>query len=135
MGKQTEACYAHYEKMDGAVLYLRLFAGGVMLFHNIGKLQTYNELIDSYPSLLNMSPAATFVVVAGVECLLAVLVMIGICVRTAALLLAAGMAAALFIAPPQQNGEWLLFMGIYLFFAIAGGGRYAFLTSAAKREA
>ena len=35
--------------MDWAVLYLRLFTGASMLFHNIGKIQNYNEIISSYP--------------------------------------------------------------------------------------
>ena len=35
--------------MDWAVLYLRLFLGSIMLFHNIGKIQNYNELISPYP--------------------------------------------------------------------------------------
>ena len=41
--------------MDWAVLYMRLFAGGMMFFHNIGKIQDYNEIVTSY---LSHSPAA-----------------------------------------------------------------------------
>ena len=42
--------------MDWAVLYLRLFTGASMLFHNIGKIQNYNEIISSYPSPLYINP-------------------------------------------------------------------------------
>ena len=58
--------------MDWAVLYLRLFTGASMLFHNIGKIQNYNEIISSYPSPLYINPPAVFVIVTVAEALLAV---------------------------------------------------------------
>lgn len=60
--------------MDWAVLYLRLFTGASMLFHNIGKIQNYNEIISSYPSPLYINPPAVFVIVTVAEALLAVLI-------------------------------------------------------------
>ena len=45
--------------MDWAVLYLRLFTGASMLFHNIGKIQNYNEIISSYPSPLYINPCSS----------------------------------------------------------------------------
>ena len=57
--------------MDWAVLYLRLFTGASMLFHNIGKIQNYNEIISSYPSPLYINPPAVFVIVTVAEALLA----------------------------------------------------------------
>ena len=38
MGKRIEDWIGQYRHMDWAVLYMRLFAGGMMLFHNIGKM-------------------------------------------------------------------------------------------------
>lgn len=49
MGKRISDWIGQYRCMDWAVLYLRLFTGASMLFHNIGKMQNYNEIISSYP--------------------------------------------------------------------------------------
>ena len=53
--------------MDWAVLYMRLFAGGMMSFHNIGKIQDYNEIVNSYPSFAFAGSPAVFVIVSLVE--------------------------------------------------------------------
>ena len=90
--------------MDWAVLYLRLFTGASMLFHNIGKIQNYNEIISSYPSPLYINPPAVFVIVTVAEALLAVLIIMGLWVR-------------------MPEFAWL---GIYVFLIVSGGGLYAF---------
>ena len=77
------------DRMDWAVLYLRLFLGSIMLFHNIGKIQNYNELISSYPSLLYIDNNAVFVIATVTEVLFSVLIMMGIWVRLSASVLAA----------------------------------------------
>lgn len=76
--------------MDWAVLYLRLFTGASMLFHNIGKIQNYNEIISSYPSPLYINPPAVFVIVTVAEVLLAVLIIMGLWVRMSALVMSLG---------------------------------------------
>lgn len=76
--------------MDWAVLYLRLFTGASMLFHNIGKIQNYNEIISSYPSPLYINPPAVFVIVTVAEALLAVLIIMGLWVRMSALVMSLG---------------------------------------------
>lgn len=67
--------------MDWAVLYMRLFAGGMMFFHNIGKIQDYNEIVDSYPSFAFAGSPAVFVIVSLVEVVLATLIIMGLWVR------------------------------------------------------
>ena len=57
MEKRIGERIAQCRHMDWAVLYMRLFAGGMMFFHNIGKIQDYNEIVNSYPSFSH-SPAA-----------------------------------------------------------------------------
>ena len=63
--------------MDWAVLYMRLFAGGMMFFHNIGKIQDYNEIVNSYPSFAFAGSPAVFVIVSLVEVVLATLIIMG----------------------------------------------------------
>ena len=78
MGKRISDWIGQYRCMDWAVLYLRLFTGASMLFHNIGKIQNYNEIISSYPSPLYINPPAVFVIVTVAEALLAVLIIMGL---------------------------------------------------------
>ena len=47
MEKRIGERIAQCRHMDWAVLYMRLFAGGMMFFHNIGKIQDYNEIVNS----------------------------------------------------------------------------------------
>ena len=73
------------------MLYLRLFLGGVILLYNIGNIQDYNEIIDSYPSLLFLGNTVSFGVVTVVEVVAALLLMIGFRVRFAAVAVALGL--------------------------------------------
>ena len=55
-----------------AVLFLRLFIGGVMLLHIIGKMQTYDNLVLEYPSILGLSRATSLalsMIVQGTFCM------------------------------------------------------------------
>lgn len=117
--------------MDWAVLYMRLFTGAMMLFHNIGKIQNYNEIIDSYPSLLHINPAVVFVVVTIAEVLLAVLIIMGLWVRMAALVMALGILL-MFVWGGFGAGEPdFVWLGIYVFLVVSGGGLYGFDTALA----
>ncbi len=118
--------------MNCAVLFLRLFAGGTMLLHNIGKLQSYDEIVGFYPALPLLGQGGVFVVVAVAETLLAVLVMAGIRVRAASLVMAVGLAAAFLLRGPVAGRADFYQLGFYVFLAIAGGGFYAF--DAARRR-
>lgn len=115
-----------YRHMDWAVLYLRLFAGGMMLFHNIGKMQNYNEIIDSYPSLLYLNNAAVFVIVAVAEVMFSVLIILGLWVRMSALMMGLGLLLALAWGGFMTAEVAMLWLGIYVFLIISGGGLYAF---------
>ena len=87
---EYRACRAR--STDWAVLYLRLFLGGVILLYNIGNIQDYNEIIDSYPSLLFLGNTVSFGVVTVVEVVAALLLMIGFRVRFAAVAVEIGRA-------------------------------------------
>lgn len=127
MNKRLRKLLKSYRRMDAAVLYMRLFIGGVLVLHNIGKLQTYNEIIDSYPSLLFIDNRASFALLAALQVALAVFLMIGIGVRRVAALLAVGFAVDQWRGGvPHFDEVKFLWIGIFLFLCIAGGGAYAF---------
>lgn len=123
------SCDMRYRHLDIAVLYMRMFIGGIMLLHNVGKLQTYGRIIDSYPSLLFGSPTVTFAVFMICESAFAVMIMIGFWTRFAAFMMALGMFLSIFVAISAsgmiQTTLQFVYMGIFIFLVISGGGRYA----------
>lgn len=126
MKKSIRDWIEQYRCMDWAVLYLRLFAGAIMLFHNIGKVQSYNEIIGSYLSLPYLGPAATFVFVTVAEVLLSAALIVGFRVRTAAVLLTAGILFRIVRSGFGDGEEVFVWLGIYLFFIISGSGYFSF---------
>ncbi|MDE7305414.1 MAG: DoxX family protein [Alistipes sp.] len=120
--------------MDFAVLFMRLFAGGMMLLHNIGKIQNYNEIIGSYPSFLFIEQQAVFVIVAAAEVLLSLLIIVGLWVRAAAFWMAAGILALLAWSGFEEGELRFLWLGIFLFLVLSGGGTYAFDSMVSTRE-
>ena len=89
--------------MDVALLYLRLFTGGVVLLHNVGKMQTYNEIIEGYPPLLFDSPTLTFGAFTVAEVAFAMMIMCGLWVRFAAFMMALGMFLSIFVATLNEQ--------------------------------
>ena len=120
---------ARCRTLDWTVLYLRLFLGGMMLLHNIGKMQMYNEIVNTYPALFHMSSAATFTVVGIVEALLAVSLIIGFRVRTCAAVMAAGMLVWIILTYPGSGFTatelQFVYMGTYVALIISGGGIFS----------
>lgn len=126
MRKRISDWIEQYRCMDWAVLYLRLFTGGMMLFHSIGKIQNYNEIINSYPSLLYINSAAVFVVVTVVEVLLSVLIIMGLWVRMSAFLMSLGILLAFAWGGFGAGELEFTWLGVYVFLIVSGGGLYAF---------
>ncbi|WP_418983841.1 DoxX family protein [Alistipes sp.] len=126
MRRRIEAWLEQYRCLDWAVLYMRLFAGAMMLFHNIGKVQSYNEIIDSYPSVFFLSGAGVFIFITVAEVVLAVLIILGLWVRMAALILSLGIFMRLVWGGFGAGENQFVWLGIYVFFILSGGGLYAF---------
>ena len=114
MGQMGEYRACRARSTDWAVLYLRLFLGGVILLYNIGNIQDYNEIIDSYPSLLFLGNTVSFGVVTVVEVVAA---------------LALGLLVALVYALPAENmdrvGLLFVLFGQALALVVSGGGYFA----------
>lgn len=126
MKKRISEWLESYRCMDWAVLCMRLFAGAGMLFHNIGKIQNYNELIGSYPAPFAIDPPAAFVVATGIEVLLAVLIILGVRVRLSSALVALGILLRFAWGGFDTGEADFVWLGVYGFLALAGGGSYAF---------
>lgn len=136
MASKIDKWLEHYRCMDWAVLYMRMLAGGALLLHNIGKIQNYNEVVGSYPTLPGIGSAAMLVIASLVEVVLAVGVILGVRVRTASLLLALGTVLRMVQYGFAEAAPSLPWLGIFVFLVISGGGLYAFdgVIAASKRE-
>ena len=126
MKKRISDWIAPYRCMDWAVLYMRLFTGAMVLFHNIGKIQNYNEIIDSYPALFSIAPPAVFVVASVAEVLLATLLILGIQVRISAAVMFLGILLKFAWGGFGAGASDFVWLGIYVFLILSGGGLYAF---------
>ncbi len=118
-----------YRHVDKAILFLRLFIGAVIMLHVIGKLQRYDFMVVGYPPLLFNNGEASFIILTMLEALFGAMLIIGFWVRFAAFIMAMGMFVDIFVIYPTLG--WLgverqvLYIGIYAFLVIAGGGKYA----------
>lgn len=126
---------------DVAILFLRMFIGGVMLLHIIGKLQTYDNIIISYRHILGFDGATSFFIVTILEGIFSAMIMMGVVTRFAAamMLIVSAMAIAEALLPgglPTDHAKlYFVYMGIYLTLTISGGGLYAFhIPTAGRRD-
>lgn len=121
-----EKYFYRYRTLSGGVLFMRLFLGGMLLLHNVSKLQNYNELINYYPSIWILSPQAVFVVSSITEVLFAVMVMVGFKTRVAATILLLEMLSIIMWLGVERSKIEFIWSGICLFLVISGGGFFSF---------
>lgn len=115
-----------------AILFLRIFISGVMLIHVVGKMQTYDNLVLTFPQFLGMNPPTTLSLSIALESLMAAMLLLGTGTRIAAAAMVVVTVITLIQAIAYDGASsyetkmQLLYCGIYLTLLIAGGGRYAY---------
>jgi putative oxidoreductase len=141
------AAQAHDMKTSIGLLVLRLGAGGFMALHGWGKVKMVAQgQFDQFGDPIGLGPAASLVLAALAEFLCAILVILGVGTRLAALPVVFTMAVAAFVvhrADPWTTGGGyarfvagesnmplskepaLLFLVVFLALALAGAGRYS----------
>ena len=124
--------YSQMKSCALAVLFLRLFIGGVMLLHIIGKMQTYDNLVLEYPSILGLSRATSLALSMIVQGTFAALLMIGIATRFVSLAMVV-LTLLSIVQMLQMDGMTIsdlkldfLYEGIYTTLLISGSGIYGF---------
>ncbi len=114
-----------------AILVLRVFIGGVMLLHIVGKLQDYNNLVIGFQSILDFSSATSFALTVLVEGLFAAMIIMGIGTRLASAMMVLVSFIAVVMAflagdiTADATKLEIVYIGIYLTLTISGGGKYA----------
>lgn len=110
---------------DSAALFLRLFAGSMLLSHGIMKIQNFNFLSSSFPSVLGMGSGLSLTMAALVEVGCSIAIICGFLTRIALIpAIFTMLIAALFTG---QFGELaFIYMGIFIALFISGPGIYSF---------
>ena len=128
----TEQSYAQMRCASKAILFLRLFIGGVILLHVVGKMQTYDNLVLDFPPFLGFSHSTTLAMTMIFESLFAAMIMIGLATRLVsfAMLLVTFMSIAQMMQMDDMTITALkldfLYFGIYVTLLISGSGIYGF---------
>lgn len=123
-----------------AILFLRVFIGGVMLLHMIGKLQDYDNYVLNFQSIVGLNHATSFALSILFEGLFAVMIIMGVGTRLAAALMAIVMIVSICEALMQgtvtdaESKLEFIYIGIYITLVISGGGRYAISTMFLNRK-
>ena len=123
-----------------AILFLRVFIGGVMLLHMIGKLQDYDNYVLNFQSIVGLNHDTSFALSIFFEGLFAVMIIMGVGTRLAASLMAIVMIVSIceaLMLGTVTDGESKLefiYIGIYITLVISGGGRYAISTMFLNRK-
>ena len=128
----TRQTLSQLRNASRAILFLRIFIGGVMMLHVIGKMQTYDNLVLEYPSVLGLSSATTLAITMLFQSLFAALIVIGVATRFVSLamfVVTLLSAVSLF----QVDGMTImnlklefLYLGIFATLIISGSGIYGF---------
>ena len=115
-------------------LFLRLFTGIMFLQLCIRQMLNFDEIIPSFQGFLGMSPEASMTVLVVIELLCAVCIMLGFLTRLAVLFPLGLMLVAENIIYPSNNavtdqlfnfqpGYPVMFIGIFIYFLLAGPGK------------
>ena len=117
---------------DAGLLVLRLWFGLCMAgLHGWGKLTGYSGMSGGFADPFGIGPAASLSLVIFAEFFCAILIVLGLFTRFAALVLSINMLTAFFVAhngalSGENSGEMaFLFFGAWLVLLIAGAGRYS----------
>ncbi|MCF3648953.1 DoxX family protein [Synoicihabitans lomoniglobus] len=114
------------------LLFLRILAGGAMaVLHGWGKLLGFGKMFHTFPDPLGISSEASYLFATGAEFLGAIMVVLGVFTRFAALSVVFTMGVAFFIVhggalSGEGSGEMGMIYGIvFLPFIFTGAGRYS----------
>lgn len=116
-------------------LFLRLFAGIMLLQFGLRQIASYDVAKDLFPAVLGMSSEWSMILMLSVEVVCSLFIMIGLCTRIMCIPPFVAMIVAevylrthhvvLNMCMPwqQQNYLPMMFMGIFFFLFLAGPGK------------
>ena len=115
--------------LDGALCFLRLFAGFLMLTHGWAKLSSFSTLATTFPDPLGVSSMASLILILFAEIGCSLCIIFGFMTRLVTLPLIFGMLMANFIIhgndPFTVRELAILYLGIFVTLLWTGAGRYS----------
>lgn len=126
-----------YSYSNLARLFMRLFVGVMLLQFGIRHLVNYSVMCNSFPTVLNMSPECSLILMIIIELVCSLFIMVGFLTRPAVIPPICAMIAAEYyilhdIVPnlpvyglDSTDPGYLpiMFIGIYIYILLAGAGK------------
>ncbi len=114
---------------SSALLLLRLLVGGMMLVHGIGKIMAFEELSTSFPEILPIGAKFNLMLAIFAEVGCSIALIFGLLIRLSVLPLIFTMLMAVLVIhgkdPFAIKELAILYLGLFTFFFITGGGRFS----------
>ena len=120
--------YCREKVISFLILVLRLFFGVLFFMHGLDKLVNFNQLSDTYPSVLGFGSYMTLMVSIFAEFACSLFLISGLLVRITVLPMIASMAVAFFDVHDgmMPEGELsLIFMIVFIILFMTGPGKYS----------
>jgi len=114
---------------DWAYVTLRVLVALLMLRHGFDKLINFSDIAPHFVDPLGLGPTLSLILVVGSEFFASLFLLVGFLTRWSALTTFITMIVAAFIThgpdPFDKKELALLYAVCYLFFMLAGGGKYS----------
>lgn len=118
-----------WKHLNGVLLLMRLFVGGMMLTHGWAKLSSFADLSVVFPDPLGVGSTFSLILTVFAEVGCSLCLILGFMTRLAVLPLIFDMAIAFFVIHSADafavKEMALLYLGMYVIVFWAGGGKYA----------
>ncbi|MCD7963033.1 MAG: DoxX family protein [Rikenellaceae bacterium] len=115
--------------VDSALLFLRIYAGIMILTHGIPKIINFPELSKTFADPIGLGPQFSLFLMILAEVGCACLIMVGLITRLAAIPLVFGLFVAAFLTKPDlvltESENAILYLGIFMTIMISGAGKYS----------
>lgn len=119
--------YKKTSKHDFANILLRFVLGGLMLYHGMVKIISFNDISPYFPSLFGIGNKVELILVILSECICGLLVIIGFKTKIASIPLFTTMFVAYFIVhtrdPFQEKELAFIFMLLSIITFVSGSGK------------
>ena len=110
------------------ILVLRVFFGILFFMHGLDKLTNFNQLSDTYPSVLGFGSYMTLMITIFAEFACSMFLIVGLLVRITVIPMIAAMAVAFFDVHDgmMPDGELsLIYLILFIILYVTGPGRYS----------
>lgn len=118
-----------WKHLNGAVLLLRLFVGGMMLTHGLAKIMSFSDLAATFPDPLGVGSTFSLLLVILAEALCSCLLILGVITRLALIPLLFNMLVIVFVVhsgtPFGARELPILYLGMYVVLFWSGAGKYS----------